>query len=315
MRRYNTAVTDRLARQHGVISREQALAEGMTPRQVTGAVDSGAWQRVHRGVFHLRGSPMTPHALLLAACLATGGRASHQSAAWLWGLVPHPPPRPTVSVRPSAWARHPGIVVHRMVDLRPGSAATWVGIPCTGPARTAVDLAGVVDRPCLDRAIDVGLAQRRFTLVDLARELARRSRRGRPGVGVLRQALHERGYTGAPHPSVLESRVLRLLAGGGVRPSGVERKVLGADGRYRLDITLADRVAMEVDGYAFHADPVAMARDHRRRNDLARQGWTVLVFTWLDVTRDGDRVLRVVRDVLASPLPGGPVKFRPRATG
>ncbi len=75
-------------------------------------------------------------------------------------------------------------------------------------------------------------------------------------------------------------------------------KVLGADGRYRLDITLADRVALEVDGYAFHADPVAMTRDHRRRNDLAGLGWTVLVFTWLDITRDGERVLRTVRETL-----------------
>lgn len=274
------------------------MAEGMTPRQVTGAVDQGAWERLYRGVYHLRGSPMTPHATLLAACLATGGRASHQSAAWLWSLLPAPPTRPTVSVRATAWARKSGVIVHRAEDLRAGPAPTWLGVPCTGPVRTVVDLAGVVNRRCLDEAVDVGLAQRRFTLDDLAIELARRSRRGRPGVGVLRDVLHERGYLGAPNPSVLESLVLRLLARGGIRPCGVEVEVLGKEGRYRLDIALADRVAMEVDGYAFHADPVAMTRDHRRRNDLSRLGWTVLVFTWLDVTREGERVLRTIRETL-----------------
>jgi hypothetical protein len=220
-----------------------------------------------------------------------------------------------VSVGTTASGDQPGVVAHRVGDLGPGAAATWVGIPCTNPARTVVDLAGVVNRQRLEEAIDVGLAQRRFTLVDLARELGRRSRRGRPGVGVLRQVLHERGYLGAPNPSVLESRVFRLLARGGIRPTDVEKKVLGTEGRYRLDVTLAERVAMEVDGYAFHADPEAMARDHRRRNDLAALGWTVLVFTWLDVTRDGDRVLRVVRDALAGRLPARPVMPQTRRTG
>ena len=77
--------------------------------------------------------------------------------------------------------------------------------------------------------------------------------------------------------------------------------MLGADGRYRLDIRLAERVAMEVDGFAYHADPEAMTHDHRRRNELVRLGWTVLVFTWLDVTRDGDGVLRAVRETLDRP--------------
>lgn len=298
MRHTESGVAVRFNHQYGVITRAQAMADGMSPRQVTRAVEGGAWERLHAGVYHLRGSPMTPHAMLLAACLATGGRASHQSAAWLWGLLPGPPPQPTVSVQATAWGRQAGVVIHRRRDRAAERSPTWLKIPCTTPARTVVDLAGVVDRRCLDDAVDVGLALRRFTLADLAIELDRRSRSGRRGVGILRQALRERGYLGAPHPSVLESRVLRLLARGGIQPGGVEVKVLGADGRYRLDITLADQVAMEVDGYAFHADPVAMTRDHRRRNDLAGLGWTVLVFTWLDVTRDGERVLRTVGETL-----------------
>ncbi|MDQ6782658.1 MAG: endonuclease domain-containing protein [Actinomycetota bacterium] len=56
---------------------------------------------------------------------------------------------------------------------------------------------------------------------------------------------------------------------------------------------------MEVDGFAYHADPEAMTRDHRRRNELLGLGWTVLVFTWLDVTRDGQRVLATVRHALS----------------
>lgn len=69
---------------------------------------------------------------------------------------------------------------------------------------------------------------------------------------------------------------------------------MGANGLYRLDFTLAERLALEVDGFAYHRNPEAMAHDHRRRNELIGLGWTVLVFTWLDVTRDGDRILATV---------------------
>jgi hypothetical protein len=308
----NKQAAQRFRRQYGVITRAQALADGMSPREITRAVEGGAWERLHPGVYHLSGSPPSSYATLLAACLATGGRASHQSAAWLWGFLPRPPPLPTVSVKTTSRGNRRAVITHRVGGL--GAAATWLGIPCTGPARTVVDLAGVVHGAQLEEAIDVGLAQRRFTLGELAQELARRSRQGRSGVGLLRRVLGDRGYVGVPYPSVLESRVLRLLARGGIRPTDVEKKVLGTEGRYRLDITLADRVAMEVDGYAFHADPEAMARDHRRRNDLAALGWTVLVFTWLDVTRDGERVLKTVREVLAGHLPGRPISSAPRPT-
>ncbi len=164
-------------------------------------------------------------------------------------------------------------------------------------------------RPSLDEAVDHGLTLRRFTVDGLATELDRRPWRGRSGTGQLRQALRQRGYLGAPHPSVLESRVLRLLARGGIRPWGVEVDVLGTEGRYRLDVRLTSRLALEVDGFAYHADPEAMSRDHRRRNELLRLGWTVLVFTWKDVTEDGERVLATVRralDRVAPPAAGPP---------
>ncbi|MDQ6782659.1 MAG: type IV toxin-antitoxin system AbiEi family antitoxin domain-containing protein [Actinomycetota bacterium] len=200
------------------MTRAQAVAEGMSPSQVTRAATTGAWERVHPGVYHLRGSPLTAQASLLAACLATGGRASHESAAWQWGLLAHPPPQPTVSVAATARGRKTGVVVHRIRDLTPQKAPTWQGIPCTDPVRTVMDLAGVVPRGSLDAAVDLGLALRRFTVDDLATELDRRSRRGRAGAGLLRAALLRRGHLGAPHPSVLESRLLRLLACGGIRP-------------------------------------------------------------------------------------------------
>ncbi len=159
----------------------------------------------------------------------------------------------------------------------------------------------MVGGPRLHEAIDRGLAAKRFTVAQLIDELAWRPGRGRRGVGILRSALAWRGYIGAPNPSVLESRVLRLLARGGIQPRGVEVEVevVGRDGLYRLDIILAKRLAMEVDGFAYHFSVDAMSRDYDRRNELTCLGWTVLVFSWRDVTQRGDQVLRIVKDLLA----------------
>ena len=288
-----------MRRQEGVISRSQALAVGMTSRQVDLTVRAGAWQRVHRGVYRLAGAPMTAYGQVVAACLARPGAVvSHQSAAWLWDLVSDPPPLPTLSVLPSASHHTPGVVVHRVADLPAARIVTWRGIPSTNPLRTLVDLAGVTTGRQLDDAVDRALAARLVTVEGLLAEAGRLARPGRRGVGRLRDALGRRGLIGAPHPSVLESRLLRLLARGGVTVAGVEVRVDGEDGRYRLDVVLSSRVALEVDGYRYHAGADVMERDLHRHNDLGLQGWVVLRFTWVDVVRDGDRMLNQVRDAL-----------------
>jgi very-short-patch-repair endonuclease len=191
-----------------------------------------------------------------------------------------------------------GVVFRQVTDLHAARLITWRGLPCTNPLRTLVDVAGVTSAPVLDEAVDRALASKLVTVAGLVAEAGRLGHQGRRGVGRLRQALLRRGLVGAPHPSVLESRLLRLLARNGIHPAGVEVRVDGQDGRYRLDVVLSAKVAMEVDGYRYHAGPEVMGRDLQRHNDLSLQGWVVLRFTWVDVLRDGDRVVARVRDAL-----------------
>jgi very-short-patch-repair endonuclease len=288
-----------LRRQEGVISRSQALAAGMTSRQVDLTVHTGTWERVHHGVYRLAGAPVTAYGRLLAACLARPGAVvSHESAAWLWDLIADPPPVPTVSVLRSASHHTPGIVVRRVADLPAARVVTWRGVPSTNPLRTLVDLAGIAAGCQLDEAVDRALATRLVTVEGLVAEIGRLGHQGRRGVSGLRETLNRRGLTGAPHPSVLESRLLRLLARGGITVCGVEVSVDGEDGRYRLDVVLSSRVALEVDGYRYHAGADVMGRDLHRHNDLGLQGWVVLRFTWADVVRDGERLLAQVRAAL-----------------
>jgi hypothetical protein len=114
----------------------------------------------------------------------------------------------------------------------------------------------------------------------------------------LRATLHRRGFIGAPAPSVLESRTLRLLHRSGVRPISCEVEVEG--GLFRFDILLAVGLAMEVDGFAYHSSPEAKARDARRRNRIRMGGTFVLEYSWVDIVREPERVSREVLAALVA---------------
>jgi very-short-patch-repair endonuclease len=191
---------------------------------------------------------------------------------------------------------HPAL---RTFDLhRPVSAPAHVtrrrGVPCTDPLRTLVDLAGVAPAREVDDAVDQALASQLLTVEALEAEVGRLSRPGRCGVGLMRSALHRRGLIGAPAPSVLESRTLRLLRRAGIEPVAVEVRV-GEGGRYRIDIALTPVLVIEVDGYAFHFSPEQKTEDERRRRRLRLSGVEVLVYTWRDVVYDAAQMLMEIQ--------------------
>lgn len=160
-----------------------------------------------------------------------------------------------------------------------------------------MDLAAVIDGAVLDAALDRALAKQLVTVEGLLAEVDRLSRRGRRGTARLRENLRRRGLADAPNPSVLESRFLRLLQLSGVQPMSLEVRA-GPGGRYRLDSKLSEEVAVEVDGHAYHHSPEQKTEDERRRNRLRLSGLFVLVYTWRDVTYDGQRVVAEIREAL-----------------
>lgn len=238
----------------------------------------------------------------MAALLDAGdcSFASHQSAAWLWGLG-EAPERHALTVPRSVSSHVEGAEVHRLTHM-PVQLSYVRNLPCTNPLRTLVDLGAVTAGGALDEAVDRALARRLVTLEGLQAELGRVSKKGRNGTGRLRASLQRRGLTGAPNPSVLESKTIRLLRRSGIVPLAVE-VVAGPDGRYRLDILLATGVAMEVDGFAYHATPEAKAYDERRRNEIRLSGVFLLVYTWTDIVGDGRRVLIEVHRAMSQRLP------------
>jgi hypothetical protein len=79
--------------------------------------------------------------------------------------------------------------------------------------------------------------------------------------------------------------------------------VYGGDGRIiaRCDFALPDlRLAIEVDGRTPHTGRAAFENDRRRQNALTLAGWTVVRFTWQQITSGREEVLRTVNAAIAS---------------
>lgn len=302
--------------QLGLATTTQLLRRGVTPAQVRSAIEQGRWVRSAFGLYALSSWPVSPGRRLLAACLATGGVASHASAVWLWDLLDEEPESPVVSV---AHGLHPTtgnsprsggsltVVIHRPRDLPDSSLSEWHGIPTTNPLRSLVDFAGVTKPELLDGAIDVGLAARLVTVDALLAEARRLKKSGRRGPAQLIAALGRRGFVGAPAPSVLESRALRLLASAGINVVNCETVV--DEGRYRLDIELHNHLFIELDGYTYHSSPEQKRRDDARRNRLRILGIEFLVYDWTATTTNKGGFIREVkaagdaRSLSASNLP------------
>ena len=298
-----------LARNHGVITLDEALTLGLTPAGVQYRLRTGRWRAVHRGVYAPAEAPLSAQGATLAACVAAGTstRASHRSAGWLWGMLPYAPARPALTV-PSALRRSlAGVDLHRSKYV-PSSRQRRQEIPVTAPIRTVIDLASVLPEAELHRAVDVGLAHRVFRAMELQDAVEQWASRGRTGVPQLRRALDARGFVHPPAPSVLESMTMRLLRSWDIKPLATQVEVL--DGRARVDFQLSAIVVLEVDGYSFHWSPEAKAADSRRRNALRAAGYSVVESDWVTVTRypqllraDIDAALRACPPRVVAKLP------------
>jgi hypothetical protein len=296
VKRDDPRIAEFLRTHDAVIHRRQALDLGLSAPQIRWLLERGRWEYVHRHVFRATSAPHTDRQRLRAACLASETAiASHRSAAWLWNLVERPPGRPEITVSTSWIPDLTGVQVHRSRDLDRIRTIERTGIPTTDPLRTLVDLGAAVGVETLSDALDRALASRLITLDGVVAELSRLSRQGRRGLGPMQKLIGARGLVGAPHPSVLESMMLRLIQDHGLPTPAIEITV-GPSGEYRLDFAYPRiKLAIEVDGYVWHFTPEHMRRDHRRRNRLQASGWRILVFTWVDITERPHEVAEAIR--------------------
>lgn len=263
-----------LRRQAGVITLAQAMGCGMSANTVARRARSGAWERLHPAVYLVGGHRLTGEARIWAAWLWAGERSlvSGPAAAFCWGMHRDAPAEIEVTVP----ARHrprpqPGILVRRrnVADIdRMGRDGLWL----TAPALTALETAVALPdgSTFLDRAL-----QRHVRFPTLYRAYCRSiGCHGSAAAGRMIAAAADRADSAA------ERLLVRILRG-----AGVTGWVLGYPiGGYRIDLAFpAAKVAVEVDGWAWHVDPERFRADRRKGNTLVRDGWDLLRFTWHDL--------------------------------
>lgn len=273
-------------RQHGLVTRGQALASGVTRDALEGRIRRGTWRTVHRGVYRLPGSGDTREQRIMAACLAAGGTsvASHRSAGWLWGLIPPGAMVVEITVTRSRGApRLNGVVVHTSRDHQ-GTSRRNRGIPLASPLDTVVQLASVLPGPDLHRVLDAAARLRLLGGADLLQHLSGRHFQGAAGIKTLRQVLADRGHPGTG-TSALERRMLGLLRLYRLPLPSLQMPV-GPGHRYRADMTWPPSpILVELDGFDTHGTPEALAADLARQNELIAAGYDLRRYTWGDLTR------------------------------
>jgi len=265
------------ARQHGVLTRDQLRSAGMARSAISRRVAAGRLQRLHRSIYAFGVASGSPPAVALAAVLACGPGAvlSHCSAAVLWGLVegPHTGPH-DVTVPGRHRVGDAGIRAHRTRALLAGDWTTSAGIPITRPPRTLVDVAAVLDRRALERALDEALVLR-LARTSEVRAALRRAGRVR-GSAVL-AALLARDAGPTLTRSVAEERLLALVREAGPPPPRLNPRVQGLE----VDLLwVAERVVVEMDGFAYHGGRAAFERDRARDARLQAAGYATIRVTW-----------------------------------
>lgn len=274
-----------LAQHDGVITRAQARESGLSDDSIDRLLRSGAWTAVHRAVFFVADRPFTAEARIRCAVWGAGDRAvlSGAAAAFWHGVISDVPAITEVTVPRSGRSRAAGCRLRRR-DVHSKDVVERRGLRVTSLELSVLE-ASIGKAHIMDRALQ------RHTNLD----------------GLRRAHIRNAGRTGAQKAS-------RLLtaAEGGARSEGERllvrelrlRKITGWAvnhrwGGYELDIAfIAEMVAIEIDGWAFHSDHDAFQSDRTRQNAISRD-WTVLRYTWADLTERMDRVIAEILAVIA----------------
>jgi very-short-patch-repair endonuclease len=279
-----------LRRQDGVVTLAQAQRAGLSRHAVNRRVRSGHWRRCSPGVFFVDDRPFTDAARVRAAVWGYGleAVASGLAAAWWHGLTKFAPEVVEVTVPRTSHHPHRDGVRMRRRDLGRTDIVERNALRVTEFALTVVEAAvrfrgGAM---LMDSAL-----QRHVELRDLWRaHLRNKGRHGSPAARRLLQVASDGAHSEA------ERLLVKLLREAGITGWRTNYPV----GGYKVDVGFpTQKVAIEVDGWAFHNDPEVFVKDRNRQNKIALLGWKVLRFTWLDLTEYPERVIAEIKHAIS----------------
>lgn len=299
-----------LARQAGVVHRNQLIAEGLSEQQIDRRLRSEMLVRVLPAVYRHASVPGSWLQRLWAAQLWSreGAAISHEAAAAVWKLDGCRPGKVALVTTRSLKAPTEAITVHRVRHLPAHHVTSQNGLRVTTPARTLFDLASVLKEADLEEALDCALRRRSTSLQRLEMEMSSRVGFGQKGRAAMGRLLRERSPDYAPTHSVLETRFRRLLKRNRF-PLPAQQQVIRrrSGGFARVDFVYPSiALVIEVDGFSSHSGRSNWEHDLKRQNDLVVDGLRVLRFTWRDLHERETQVVQTLVAVFRPQLPLDP---------
>jgi very-short-patch-repair endonuclease len=206
----------------------------------------------------------------MAAVLACGDGAvlSHRAAGALWGIITASEVVDVTVPGDAGRRSRAGIRIHRSSTLAPGDSTVRYGIPVTKPARTLEDLRRMLPR----KQFAAALREAEFLRLPIGHQF---------------EPDHTR--------SELEARFLALCHRHRLPKPEVNVRVA----QFKVDFLWRDqRLIVEGDGWEAHRTRSAFEKDRVRDAHLKVLGYTVVRFTWRQLTDDPGGVAATVRAFL-----------------
>jgi hypothetical protein len=283
------SVIARLAsRSHGVVTRGQLLAAGITGDEVKHRARTGALIRVHRGVYRAGHRAPSVEATYLAAVWACGERAvlSGRAAGHLWGLIKGTWSAPEVTTPHERRVR--GVSTRRARHVEP---TRHKGIPITSVPRTLADLASHLSLDALARACHEAGVQYGTTPAQVEAVMPPNARGAKKLRAVLRGDAHVT-------LSIVERRFLHLLR---EQQLPLPQTNKPAGGR-RVDCRWPEhRLTVELDSYRYHHSRHAWEQDRHREREAHARGDEFRRYTYGDVVESPPLMLAELDALLRTP--------------
>ncbi len=286
------------SRQAGAFNRKQALDVGLSRRQIDRRLSSGAWFGLFTGAYVFAGAPVTWTTWAWAGVLSggVGSTVIGGSAAAVRSLLPQTWPI-TIAVPPQSRRTWPRSRLKPFnLHIPRADVVPLGGLAVTSRLRTAVDCAHLLGAETAQQLIDRMLV---LELIDLPSLVAAVSESSRNGSKQARRLVRQASDRAASEAERLCHRILRAAG----LDWFVANYAVEAGGRtYKVDLAfVTERVAIEIQGWAFHQLPEQRRADDAKATELQLAGWLVIRLTWQDLVGRPDWVVAQVRAALTRP--------------
>ncbi|MFN8015371.1 MAG: DUF559 domain-containing protein [Acidimicrobiia bacterium] len=281
--------------QHGVIARYQIINAGIKPAAVDRILNTSLFTRKDRSIYVLKTYKNCWHQKAAIALFSCGPQAllSNVSALINYGLVEedfsiyrsrlfsnqNDPLRFDV-LSPRDYRYKKNINFHRSTKPENYENSQILnGLPTVSIERAIAECAQAVGPSRLSKIIHLAIskkltnAQKIFDVISSLHSAPGREKK------ILKQTLlpYIVNEDVAKIESVLEKRVYDVLNLNTQFDIVPQYEIICGTNRYRLDFAiLSHKIAIEVDGFAYHSSISELERDHQRQNDIVSMGWRVV---------------------------------------